>query len=170
MEKVVLKSMVAFVLWLDMADIRGNGKYDKMVSFAKFLSQPLNLGMFVPCDLEGNVLEEPEMYSDYLLSNEEYCKIPRVHCNEWHEACKEYQEAKDRVLFEGWFFNYEFPGSITIKNKEDNFLGHWKRDLKIHTSSNGSPYRTAIETIEDLLSRICFDIFLTETAQKQIGL
>ena len=29
------------------------------INYANFLKQPLNLGMFVPCDKIGNVLEEP---------------------------------------------------------------------------------------------------------------
>lgn len=101
MEKVILKSMVDFVLWLDMADIRGNGKYDKMVSFAKFLNSPLNLGMFVPAKLVDGVwvvLEEP-LKMDYIPFEGRQTKHP-IECYE--SDLKEYQEAKDRVLFEGF--------------------------------------------------------------------
>lgn len=32
----------------------------KVNTYASFLKQPLKLGMFVPCDEDGNVLEEPK--------------------------------------------------------------------------------------------------------------
>lgn len=54
----------------------------RIVNYAKFLSQPLELGMFVPCDLEGNVLEVP------LVNNGGYEMKLRL-----------YQQAKERVLF-----------------------------------------------------------------------
>lgn len=38
-----------------------SNKIDEIFNYARFLKKPLQLGMFVPCDLEGNVLEEPEM-------------------------------------------------------------------------------------------------------------
>src|SRR5690606_1302228 len=67
--------------------------YNSIVSFAKFLKQPLELWMFVPCDKEGNAIEEPEQR-----------KVPNMHPNEqndyWNEWNTEYQQAKERVLFE----------------------------------------------------------------------
>lgn len=64
---------------------------NEIFSYANFLNQPLTLGMFVPCDEDGNVLEEPkgtdlnssffEMQVDYNLE-------------------KKYKQAKDKVLFD----------------------------------------------------------------------
>lgn len=63
------------------------------VRYAKFLSQPLTLYMFVPCDDEGNVLEEPKItqiakFQTPTKSFEDYQRI--------------YNEAKSKVLFEGF--------------------------------------------------------------------
>ena len=58
------------------------------IHYAKFLSQPLEKWMFVPCDEDGNVLEKPKKY----LFDED----PKL-C----DLVKQYQKAKDRVLFEG---------------------------------------------------------------------
>ena len=53
--------------------------------YANFLKKPLTLGMFVPCDEEGNVLENP---IETIGGVELYTEI--------------YQQAKERVLFKGF--------------------------------------------------------------------
>ena len=63
-----------------------------MFNYANFISQQLNIGMFVPAvfkDGEWVVLEEPNR---------------STHTNEY---CLEYQKAKDNVLFDG-FCHSEF--------------------------------------------------------------
>jgi len=50
--------------------------------YSKFLKQALKLWMFVPCDEDGNVLEEP-ICQEYALANQKY------------------QQAKERCLFKG---------------------------------------------------------------------
>ncbi len=59
---------------------------------ARFLEQPLELGMFVSCDLEGNELEEPLNYKKWL----------RKELNTTYTigAGEQYQQAGERVLFE----------------------------------------------------------------------
>lgn len=59
-----------------------------MVKYGLFLKQPLQLWMFVPCDWDGNVLRKPleRNYDNVNINNSYY---------------KEYQEAKNRCLFEG---------------------------------------------------------------------
>lgn len=60
--------------------------------YVNLITQPLTKGMFVPCDEEGNVLEEPER-NNYLS------------VRAFTENLKQYQQAKDRVIFEGWESN-----------------------------------------------------------------
>jgi hypothetical protein len=57
--------------------------FDKIINYAKFLKQPLELWMFVPCDSEDNVLEEP-------ISHQ----------------LETYEKAKERCLFHGYFSIY----------------------------------------------------------------
>ena len=40
--------------------------FNSLEKYAKFLKQPLKLEMFVPCDEEGNVLEEPKIEEEYV--------------------------------------------------------------------------------------------------------
>jgi len=63
-----------------------------MYNYANFLNQPLTLGMFVPCDEDGCVLEEPEFHEP---NNEN-------EIGDYDELRYQYQQAKDKVLFEGF--------------------------------------------------------------------
>lgn len=78
-------SMTDFVLeqnknlqWTD------NDILHTIVNYAQFLKQPLELWMFVPCDENGNVLEDPQIFIDLRI--------------------EKYQQAKERCLFEGFEF------------------------------------------------------------------
>ena len=67
----------------------------RLRNYANFLKRPLELGMFIPCDKDGNVLSEPKRWADYLEYPDSFDGN-----NEWAELY-EYQGAKERVLFEG---------------------------------------------------------------------
>lgn len=77
----------------------GNTKQEVMVkhvkvlyNYANFLNEPLTLGMFVPCDLEGNIFSEPK-------------KIGAGYAEEAYTiSLKQYKEAKQRLLFGGFNF------------------------------------------------------------------
>jgi len=63
MEKRILKSMVDYVLeqynLFLKEEITSEEFRERVWNYAKFLSMPLTLGMFIPVDEDGNVLEEP---------------------------------------------------------------------------------------------------------------
>ena len=62
-------------------------------NYANFLKQPLNLGMFVPCDEDGNILKEPKRWEDYLQYPDSFDGN-----KEWDELY-DYQQAKEKVFF-----------------------------------------------------------------------
>lgn len=129
-----------------------------IINYANFLTQPLTLGMFVPCDEDGNVLKKPER-NRYLASSE------RWGVSELNPEWKEYDEAKERVLFEGCVLEYDDHRVpfIKINNWEimptNDYLG-W--------DENGNE-QYFHESIESMIGWI-EDIELTPTALKQIGL
>ena len=86
--------MTDFVLQQDITDIK---QRDSIVKYAHFLKQPLTLGMFVPCDLYGNVLEEKKPFQDKYY---------------------EYQEAIERCLFEG----FEMDNSFVTHKSHNSFF------------------------------------------------
>lgn len=90
--------MADFVLEQDEKESLG-GTYDRIVRYAKFLKRPLKLGMFIPCDEEENILEEPLQYKSYMNLDEDMDEMLPL---EVLHNCKKYQEAKERVLFDGF--------------------------------------------------------------------
>lgn len=124
----------------------------KVMKYAKFLKQPLKLEMFVPCDLEGNVLKEPACD----------CKTEydREGCS---EQCFEYKNAKNKVLFEEVVINNIQPSTAF------NFIT--LNGVSIANQSNDGKYyiKPSLRTIEKL-QFLLGDIELTESAIKQLGL
>lgn len=110
----------------------------RLENYANFLKQPLTLGMFVPCDLEDNVLEE-------------YHNIDNKNIL--------YQEARERVLFGGFVIkNYcsvLFPKTIIYK---DIFNVFWY-------DSNAEKWEVSkyLSTVEDLVE---YNLTLTESWRK----
>lgn len=142
MEKLI--SMTDFVLEQNSNIDETNIKIlQNIVDYALFIKQPLTLGMFVPCDLEGNFLEEPIF--DELLP-----------MNEMDAIYAEYQEAKERVLFDGWelVFNGRWGAEIA-KNKK---TGRCQFNIKNY------------QNIEHVFNLCDFGFTLTESAKKQLGL
>lgn len=76
--------------------------FQKCVTYANFLKQPLKLEMFVPCDEDGNVLEEPEEFKDWIVSDHYFNASESV-----THQCRMYKKAKEKVLFEGFSFKEE---------------------------------------------------------------
>lgn len=137
-----LISMTDFALYY-----AGNMTYkdhsEKCTKYAKFLKQPLTLGMFIPCDLEGNVLEEPK-----ICCSGRDCGCMGMPYNYIStEELEEYYQAEESVLFDGFTYdgyNVKLPdGQILDINKMKSLV---------------------IENI------IIHDLTLTQTAIKQLGL
>ena len=118
--------------------------------YAKFLKQPLELWMFVPCDEEGNVMKEPYMvFADDNEECEDYIKL--------------FCEAKERVLFEGFSTSYQEEtndtfGFYTLFKNGRIFIKFQKTDqLFVHPDN----------IVENLTKH---NISLTPTALKQLCL
>lgn len=137
-----------------------------VVSYANLLSKKLEIWMFVPCKfIEGVwvVLEEPK--------ENDLCGSFFDMQTGFHYE-KEYQEAKDRVLFEG--FEVVDKGKWS---KNNPLSGLWLININnecrpFSYCSKGYPKewywaKMNLETIEDLIK---YNLELTKTAQKQIGL
>ena len=106
MEAIYLQSMTDFVLerfkfWQndDNPDCQSSARYILGTNaYAKLLIQSLQLGMFVPCDENGNVLDPSDAF----------------------KSCEKgflYGKAKERVLFKG-FEHYLFMQADNIKHNK----------------------------------------------------
>ena len=131
--------------------VGGREANDMILIYAYFVKRPLELGMVIPCDLDGNVLGEPtELY------------LRRKYGNFWNdyqlEEEKQYQEAKDRVLFEG-LSEGGFHGGISF-TIGGRYLKYWETNQFFEIGNR------VASTIEDLTS---LGLTLTESAKKLIN-
>lgn len=114
------------------------GIRDKVVeirNYAKFLKQPLTLGMFIPCDLEGNVLVEPSFSG--VVEDEQY----------YGAEMDVYQEAKERVLFE----DSEIKNEIFIHDIKHYYLVVNNKKIAWNYNDEWVFYKEN-NTIEDLIT------------------
>lgn len=141
-----LKSIAEHSDWLeDKGNLNDSEKWllhRKRVIFGK---QPLELWQFVPCDEDGNVLEEPEPIHTYGLE-------PCDYEYDDNEILK-YQQAEERCLFEGFTFKEE--------TKDTYFL--LKEGIYTFALTKLRP-----RLIESLVGMD--KLTLTQTAIKQLGL
>ena len=86
-------------------------------NYATFLKQPLKLEMFVPCDDEGNILEEPEDYEQ---------RLPNM-MTEYNDEIYRYEQAKEKVLFENLSYKFGFVG---LTDSKGNFSSLFDLDFK----------------------------------------
>ena len=106
-----LISMVSFVL--NQANVKMESvetverqvvkEYFKLIDYAQFLSQPLTLGMFVPC-IDGEPMEEPENYDIWLMGY-----LNDVEQKDYIQ----FEQAQSRVLFEG-FVMYSNMANVVL--------------------------------------------------------
>lgn len=88
-----LIKMTDFVLEQGTEINTGEMFYIRTYNYAKFLKQPLELGMFVPCDEDSSVVEYIKNPYEIFCDKENVCRVISK------EEIK-YQKAKERVLFE----------------------------------------------------------------------
>ena len=129
------------------------------LNYANFLKRSLTLGMFIPCDEDGNVLEKPVSWDAFEYSmNDDDCPCP---CKDKYLDCFEYEEALGRVIFEG-FTEKGFKDSATplwISKGTDTYVATFdKEDNKYH-------FRRHLETIEDLTE---LGLTISKTGKQQL--
>ena len=71
--------------------------FQRCVTYAKFLKQPLKLEMFVPVNEDGNILQEPEEFKEWIKSDHYFNASESV-----THQCRRYKKAKEKVLFKGF--------------------------------------------------------------------
>ncbi|UKB81245.1 hypothetical protein [Chryseobacterium sp. MEBOG07] len=101
-----LMSMLNFVIKYSMPQTCGESESESLLmysfwgrvnNYAAFLKEPTKLGMFVPTDEMGNILERPGYYSSFLDNS--YLNHPGL-IN--YENCIAYQKAESKLLFKGY--------------------------------------------------------------------
>lgn len=132
----------------------------KVMNYAQFLKQPLNLGMFFPCDEEGDILDEPRDYEQ---------RLPNM-MTEYNDEVYMYKQAKEKVLFKGFDLNQKDLSkleNIFCLTKEYFQISFFIKEKGCFVDNLKTNKTYEIKTIEDLIQ---FELELTENAVKQIGI
>lgn len=151
MEKLI--SMTDFVLKVQEEYSFEESTLKLIYNYGKFLKQPLTIGMFVTAKLvngEWVVLEEPKWVSPEGVK--------------WEDYLKEYQEAKERVLFEGFECIKWDHGGDSYSVRKNNGT---ENEIQVcYYKAIPDYFVWSFDTVEQLCAK---DLELTPTAQKQIS-
>lgn len=133
-------------------------RLQKIYQYSLFLKQPLKLEMFVPCDPDGNVLEKPEEHFPTGNNNlEEQIFIKQ----------KQYQQAKQKVLFNGFKSTARFKVSSGLEDMSFLCFNNGNTQVLVTDFTQEEPKTETCYTIEDLIK---FKLLITESAIKQLAL
>ena len=104
---------------------------EKIRNYANFLRQPLKLEMLIPCDEDGDILDEPEDYE---------VRLPNM-MTEYNDEVYRYKQAKEKVLFEGFkitdeteFLISKYGFSLYFNQIEDFNIEHlltWSNEIQL---------------------------------------
>lgn len=128
---------------------------ERVWKYANFLSLTPEIWMFVPCDSDGNILEEPEKFKNW--TNFDYSGTDIGFEDE--RLCREYQTAKERCYFEGFELDVKTSNIVGITNVSTQIWFYKNGIITVNAKE--------IETIEYLID---YNLTLTATALKEIGL
>ena len=137
-------------LELDKINMPFEKKWKKTVNNTCLVKRKLELGYFIATDKEGNVLEEPEHYKSFL-------KVRRTN-KAINDECKQYQEAKERVLFKGFTYEYLSDSELYIKCLEFGIFYDIANDKFTYSGDESD-----LEIIQDLIG---LDIELFNTLKQ----
>ena len=122
----------------------------RAINYAQFLKQKIKLEMFVPCDEDGNVLEYP-----INISISDNFRFERASHN--------YLEAKQNVLFEGFFVKKNDDGILCLFHKdyewefaeiEPDFVWGRTNEFTIEDIVNYNPRLSFFVLNENAVSRL----------------
>ncbi len=119
--------------------------YGNVIAYTEFITQPLVKGMLIPCDENGNALEEPICYG---TGDEQY----------YGSRMDEYQQAKKCVIFNEWEYR-ECNTTKGIDNikchtfEKDGMILRLDDDGEVAYGKPGLCERTDIKTIEHAINK-----------------
>ena len=135
-----LISMTDFTIGLWDKDITREDFAQKSIRYATFLKAELKLWMFVPCDLNGNILKGKPL-----------SPAPDSEWIRWENEEFEFYNARDKVVFDG-FVSGIFTGS---KDNHFEWIDEKLLQIRLYTKDVGSNKwiitDNKLKTVEDLI-------------------
>ena len=160
MTDFVLKRAEKSILPLTIEETFKNGAKitNEIFDYAKFLKRPIELGMFIPVDEDGEVL-----YPEY-VGGKEVIYDSSVQ-DYMMDKVLEYNEAKEKVLFDGFKSISRFK--ITSGFEEISILKYNNGNTQVYVTdfTQEEPKEYLCYTIEDLIQ---FNLKLSDNAKNKI--
>lgn len=112
-----------------------------MIDYKDFAKTKLSLGQFIAVDENGKPIEKPKMYDAWVkIKGDEWSK-------DYRNACEAYQQAQERVIFDGWeLVDYRSNQCATIKRGD--IVLRFYSDVVIELQYNLTVI--VVETIDEL--------------------
>lgn len=132
---------------------------EKICKYANFLSQKLELWMFVACDENGNVLNQPLNYGAWVR------KDLNVSYDLDLSKYEQFKTALSKTIFEGFEWNTaEFCDEpmLELEDKNGNYLLYDCEDKNFQDSSDNF-----ISKVEQLIP---YNLDIKESVAKELGL
>lgn len=145
-----LISMVEFINKIGNSTLHESCEKDlaKIYNYCAFLKQPLQLGFFIPCDKDGNILENQSCNKS--CSPSDFSENGKCGNNGCYNLSKKYEQAKERVIFND---------CKLLDDRDDCYIVSGNSYLfKVYKNS---------EKIEDLIP---YNLTITENAIKKYKL
>lgn len=140
-----MKSLSEFIDWIQEQGNSSLWILDKIIERNDIGKMEPQLWMFIPCDAKGEPMD--------LFENPSMAKIT------------EYDKVKARCWFEGWKYKRH--------EKSRHSLQEWiiKEDFIVFGNTNDKGWNhSGISDIEDLIRQTEFELTMTETLIKKLGL
>lgn len=94
--------------------------YTEIYKYAEFLDKKVSVDMFVSCDINGGILQEPSFHEP---KNEN-------EIGSYQELIDEYENGKENILFNGFSFLNNYP-DFWLKSDNSEIRIYWDlEDLK----------------------------------------
>jgi len=156
------KSMVEYV-----KEQMNNENYDlhvfKIWNYANFLSKPLDISYFIPCDEKGKHISFPNLTCKRPESKG-FCQCGEEQVSDCRDYWNEYQTALSKMIFEG--FELRCPNVLQNGNLSITFTKN--ADILLDKTIYGFIENIGtINTLEDLLK---YNLDIKESVAKELGL
>lgn len=148
-----LQSQIDYEDSIDLPSLSDSEFRQKSKAHREFLKQKPKLGDFIPTDENGVVLENPDLHNQYVKGKMIICdESDRI----FIKKCEQYQQAKSKVIFEGFcYFEHQ---STFVNSRNNNYeycvFNYTKNKLGICTYTENKGFHTYfnVSTIEDLVN------------------
>jgi hypothetical protein len=96
-------------------------RLELILDFNTFWRTPLTLGMFLPCDKEGNLLEKPKRFD----SQFDWNNFVKGDSPQWYKQNVKYQKALNKIIFTNYTYDELKDGLVLAQIATNTTIGEF---------------------------------------------